>query len=140
MKKYRFLKLLGLALLTMVVLVLLSFIEVAVYSYLINPGQSAAAYDEHANASAPWISGIFGFIVFFLVVRYWAIRKYEGLLSLTRLFVLAYITLDLLILIGFGVSWDEYYLIVLLASGAKILGALTAYYLYKPSIKRIYRV
>ncbi len=133
MKKYRFPKLLGLAFLTMAILVIISFIEVAVYSYLINPGQSATFYDEHANVSAPWISGIFGFVVFFLVVRYWALKNYEGLLNLALLFVLAYLILDMAILLGFGVNWADYYLIVLLANGAKILGALAGYYFYKPN-------
>jgi hypothetical protein len=132
MKKYRFLKLVGIAMLTIVTLVLISFIEVAVYSYVINPGQEMSIYDEHANVSAPWISGIFGFIVFFLVVRYWAKKKYESLLKLSVLFVLAYITLDLIILIAFGVNWAEFHPIVLMANGAKLTGSLTAYYFYRP--------
>ena len=67
MKQYMILKLIGLTILTMIVLVILSFLEVAVYSYLINPGQEQSVYEAHANTSAPYISGIFGFIVFFFV-------------------------------------------------------------------------
>jgi len=69
MKKYVILKLIGLAMLTMITLVIISFLEVAVYSYLINPGHEQSVYEAHANNSAPYISGIFGFIVFFLVAR-----------------------------------------------------------------------
>ena len=64
MKKYRILKLIGLAILTMIILVGISFLEVAIYSYVINPGQDASVYDAHAMDSAPYISAIFGFIIF----------------------------------------------------------------------------
>lgn len=131
MKKNRFLKLAGLALLTMVTLVIISIIEVAIYSFVVNPGQNATAYDEHANLSAPWISGIFGFIIFFLVVRYWCRKKYDNLLQLAIYFAATYIVLDVVILFAFGVDWSEYYPIVLLANGAKLLGGLTGYYFYK---------
>src|SRR5690606_11192517 len=71
MNKFVVPKLIGLATLTMITLVVLSFIEVTVYSYLINPGQNESVYEAHANASAPYISAVFGFVIFFLVVRYW---------------------------------------------------------------------
>lgn len=70
MKDYLFFKLLGMAFLTMVILVIISFLEVAVYSYLVNPGHEMPVYEAHAQFTAPYISGIFGFIVFFLVLRY----------------------------------------------------------------------
>lgn len=60
MKKYVILKLIGLAILTMITLVIISFLEVAVYSYLIDPGQEQSVYEAHANSSAPYISGISG--------------------------------------------------------------------------------
>lgn len=44
MKKYIIFKLIGLAILTMITLVLISFLEVAVYSYLINPGQEQKVF------------------------------------------------------------------------------------------------
>ena len=77
MKKFVIPKLIGLVLLTMITLVLISFAEVAVYSYLINPGQQESVYEAHANDSAPYISGIFGFIIFFLVARYWKKKEYR---------------------------------------------------------------
>ncbi len=55
MKKYIVLKLIGLALLTMITLVIISFLEVAVYSYLINPGQENSVYEAHAEFSAPFV-------------------------------------------------------------------------------------
>lgn len=50
MNKFVVPKLIGLATLTMITLVVLSFIEVTVYSYLINPGQNESVYEAHANA------------------------------------------------------------------------------------------
>lgn len=69
MKKYIILKSIGLAILTIITLEIISFIEVAVYSYLINPGQAESVFKAHANSSAPYISGIFGFIVFFFYCK-----------------------------------------------------------------------
>ena len=133
MKKYRWLKLAGLAILTMVILVIISVIEVAIYSYFINPGQDKSVYDDHAMASAPWISAIFGFIIFFLVVRYWTRKNYDSL-KLCLLFALTYIIIDIIIITASGVSWSEYFLVFLLANGAKLLGGLTAWYFYKTTI------
>ena len=133
MKRYRLLKLGGLVLLTMVVLMILSFIEVAVYSYLINPGQDKSVYDAHAMDSAPWISAIFGFIIFFFIVRYWSKKNYDSL-KLCLLFVLTYIIIDFIIITAFDVSWKDYYLVFILANGAKLLGGLLGYYTHKPHL------
>jgi len=127
MKKYAVLKLIGLAMLTMITLVFISFLEVAVYSYLINPGQDAAVYDAHALSSAPYISGIFGFIIFFLVVRYWKKKKYPNLTTLVFLFPLIYVLLDLIIVTAAGVRWAEFLIIFLIANGAKFLGSFLGY-------------
>src|SRR5688572_6381433 len=98
MKKYRILKLIGLAILTMIILVGISFLEVAIYSYVINPGQDASVYDAHAMDSAPYISAIFGFIIFFLVARYWKKKGYQNVLQLVILFPLIYVLLDIVVL------------------------------------------
>ena len=131
MKKYTLLKLVGIVLLTMIALIILSFVEVAIYSYLINPGEAMTVYDAHATTSAPWISGIFGFIIFFLVVRYWGKKKYTNLLTLALGYVITYVVVDLIILFSFSVDWSEYLSIFLLANGAKLLGAMTGYFAYR---------
>ena len=127
MKKYTILKLIGIVILTMIVLVLLSFIEVAIYSYSVNPGQTEKFYEEHANITAPYISGIFGFIIFFLVVRYWRKKGYEELGKLAILYPLIYVLLDIIIISAAGVKWSEFILIFLVANVAKILGAYLGY-------------
>jgi hypothetical protein len=131
MKTYVVLKLIGLAILTMITLVLISFLEVAVYSYLINPGQEASVYEAHANSSAPYISGIFGFIIFFLIVRYWKKKAYRKLLKLSFLFPLTYVLLDIIIITTAGVQWSDFILIFAIANGAKCLGSYLGYKLTK---------
>lgn len=127
MKKLVLLKLVGLSLLTMMILVLISFLEVAVYSYLINPGQAESVYDAHANTSAPYISGIFGFIVFFLVARYWTKKEYPNAFKLVILFPLTYFLLDLVLLTAAGVKWSDFVLIFAIANAAKFLGSFFGY-------------
>lgn len=131
MKKYIILKLFGLALLTMVTLVIISFIEVAVYSYLINPGQEDSVYEAHANSSAPYISGIFGFIVFYLIARYWKKKEYPNVFKLAVLFPLIYILLDIIIITAAGVKWADFILIFAIANTAKFLGSYLGYKLTK---------
>ncbi len=130
MKKYVILKLIGLAIVTMITLVFISFLEVAVYSYLINPGQEASVY-AHANSSAPYISGIFGFVVFFLVARHWKKKEYQNLLKLIFLFPLIYVLLDVIIITAAGVKWSDFFLIFAIANGAKFLGSYLGYKLTK---------
>ncbi len=127
MKKYIILKLIGLVILTMITLVMISFLEVAVYSYLINPGQEQSVYESHANSSAPYISGIFGFIVFFLVVRYWKKKEYANVSKLAILYPLTYVLLDIIIITAAGVKWSDFILIFAIANAAKILGSFLGY-------------
>lgn len=131
MKKYIILKLIGLAILTMITLVIISFLEVAVYSYLINPGQDQSVYEAHANISAPYISGIFGFIVFFLVTRYWKKKEYINILKLVVLYPLIYVLLDVVIITAAGVKWSDFIFIFALANTAKFLGSYLGYKLSK---------
>jgi hypothetical protein len=127
MKKYLILKLIGLAILTMITLVIISFIEVAVYSYLINPGQEQSVYEAHANSSAPYISAIFGFVVFFLVARYWKKKEYQNVLKLIILFPVIYVLLDIIIITAAGVKWSDFILVFTIANAAKFLGSYLGY-------------
>lgn len=131
MKKYIIFKLIGLAILTMITLVIISFLEVAVYSYLINPGQLESVYEAHANSSAPYISGIFGFIIFFLVTRYWRKKEYPNVLKLAILFPIIYVLLDIAIITAAGVKWSDFILIFAIANTAKFLGSYLGYKLSK---------
>jgi hypothetical protein len=120
----------GLALLLHITLIILSIIEVAIYSFAVMPGRDEAFYEEHANVSGPWVSGIFGFILTFLIVR-WFIKKYsERYLTFAIAFPLVYILLDVLILLPFQINWEEHLPVLLMANGAKLLGAVLAYAVY----------
>lgn len=127
MKKFTLLKLFGLVILTMALLVLISFIEVAIYSYLINPGHTESFYEAHANVTAPYVSGIFGFIVFFLVVRYWKKKQYPDVLKLAVLYPLIYIIIDVIIITAAGVKWSDFFVIFAVANAAKIAGSFAGY-------------
>jgi len=132
MKQYVVLKLIGLAILTMITLVIVSILEVALYSYVINPRQELSVYEAHAKFSAPFISGIFGFIVFFLITRYWKKKEYQHLFKLVILFPLTYVLLDIVVLLLTGtVQWSSFILIFILANGAKFLGSYLGYKLTK---------
>jgi hypothetical protein len=129
MKQYVILKLVGLAVFTMITLVIVSVLEVTVYSYVINPGLDVSAYDAHANSTAPFISGIFGFIIFFFVARHWKKKGYSNAFSLMLLFPLVYVLLDVVVLLSAGVEWSDFILIFILANAAKFLGSYMGYIL-----------
>lgn len=52
-----------------VVLIAASIAEVVVYSYVIAPGLPEAAYQAHAEATAPWVSIVLGGPVFYAIAR-----------------------------------------------------------------------
>lgn len=132
MKKYVVFKLIGLAILAMITLVIISILEVVVYSYVVNPGQEVSVYEGHAKFSAPFISGIFGFIIFFLITRYWKKKEYQDLFKLVILFPFTYVLLDIVVLLLAGtVQWSSFILTFILANGAKLLGSYLGYKLTK---------
>jgi hypothetical protein len=65
---------LGGALLAEVALIASSFVWVAIYSFLINPGQPFAVYEAHAQASGPWVSIVAGLPLFYAIGR-WIARN-----------------------------------------------------------------
>lgn len=127
MKKYMVLKLIGLTILTMIILVIISFLEVGVYSFVINPGQEQSVYDAHVNVSAPYISCVFGFIAFFFVARHWKKKKYDNVSTLVILFPLIYVLVDSIIITAAGVKWADFILIFAIANSAKFLGSYLGY-------------
>ena len=132
MKQYIVLKLIGLAILTMITLVIISILEVTLYSYVVNPGQEVSVYEAHAEFSAPFVSGIFGFILFFLIARRWKKKEFHNLFKLIILFPLTYVLLDIVVLLLAGtVQWSSFILIFILANGAKFLGSYLGYKLTK---------
>jgi hypothetical protein len=124
MKNLSYPKLLGIVLLTMAALICLSIIEVAIYSHLVNPNQALERYQEHAKFSAPIVAGVGGFILFFLVTRYWKKKNFNNLSQLVWLYPLVYTIIDLVIVLLDGSAvWSSFIYVFLLAAGAKFLGS-----------------
>ena len=57
-----------------VALVLSAFLWVAIYSYLIHPGEQAAYYEDHAKFASPIVSVVIGIPYWFFACR-WLGRK-----------------------------------------------------------------
>lgn len=62
-----------------------AFVWVAIYSYLINPGQPLATYEAHAQASGPWVSVLAGAPIFYAASR-WIARSLPTALALFAIF------------------------------------------------------
>ena len=73
---------------------------VAIYSYLINPGQPMATYEAHAQASGPWDSILAGAPIFYAASR-WIARLRPTALALFAIFFV----IDGALLVGMTESW-----------------------------------
>jgi hypothetical protein len=87
----------GGALLAEVAQVIAAVLWVAIYSYVLNPGQPMTVYEQHAQASGPWVSIIAGFPIFYFASR-WIARSLPTALALFGVFL----TLDVLLLLLMG--------------------------------------
>lgn len=91
MKKNKFwLKLIGTAILLHIVLIALSILEVTIYSYLVAPGKDEAFYKAHTQISAPWVSGIGGSVIIFLLIRNFIKKNNDRHLTYIIAFPLTY--------------------------------------------------
>ena len=126
------LKLVGTALLVHVILIALSIIEVAFYSYVIETGKDEAFYSQHANESGPWVSAIGGSLLMFLLVKRYVRRFTDRQLTYAIMLPVVYIAIDMIILAAANVNIIEHMAQLLPANAVKIAAALVAYYLYKP--------
>lgn len=115
-----------------IILIVISIIEVFFYSLLIVPGKDEAFYSKHAEASGPWVSGIFGSIFIFLLVRRFIKRHDQHHLIYTIALPGIYIALDAAFLMAYGVDWSEHILVTGLANSVKVLSAFISYSIFKP--------
>ena len=137
MKNNKFwLKLIGVAILLHIVLIALSILEVAIYSYLIAPNKDEAFYKAHAQISGPWVSGICGSLIIFLLVRNFIKKNNDRHLTYTIALPLTYIAMDILMLLPFKINWTEYLPILLMANGVKIAVSFLSYFIYKQPVKK----
>ena len=75
---------------------------VAVYSYVVNPGQPMATYQAHAQASGPWVSLLAGAPIFYAASR-WIARSRPTALALFSIFLVV----DGALLVGMTESWTD---------------------------------
>lgn len=115
-----------------ITLISISVITELIYSSFVNPGKEAAFYRSHAEKTGPWISGIFGSILVFLIVRWFIKRSKSRFLVFAILFPVVYFVTDLIILSLFPVKWNEVILVILLSNGVKFIASLLSYYIYNP--------
>jgi len=77
-----------------------AFVWVAIYSYLVNPGQPMATYQAHAQVSGPWVSLIAGAPIFYAASR-WIARSRPTALVLFAIFFV----IDGALLVGMTDNW-----------------------------------
>lgn len=120
------------AVLLHVALIAISILEVFIYSLLIVPGKDPAFYSQHAQQSGPWISGIFGFIFIFLLVRRFARRSPEKCLVYAVALPAIYIINDLILLQLWDPDWIKQPLVIILGNGPKAISSFLSYLIFKP--------
>jgi hypothetical protein len=103
-----------------------AFAWVAIYSYLINPGQPMAAYQAYAQASGPWVSIIAGAPIFYAASRWIAKTRPTAL----ALFVIFFV-IDGGMLVSMTESWTGFPFVLtglsyLTKLGACVLGGRRA--------------
>jgi hypothetical protein len=123
-------KVAGAVVLTHIILIALSILETAIYSYLINPGQPLEVYQRHANESGPWISTIFGFTLIYFFVYKLNKGKTVNPFIIGIVLPLAYVVTDMVLLVAMG--FDSSMLPVQLGySSVKIAAGVIAAYRVK---------
>ena len=105
MKATHIFKLIGAALLYLVVNVGVSFLYIAFYSYVINPGHPAEFYQEYAKVASPYSSIFAGMLLMFLMCR-WLSRKWTPEFARNSVLVLwfVYVIIDLAVLFTSGMT------------------------------------
>jgi hypothetical protein len=97
-----FLKILGWAVLLHGILILLTILEVFLYSLLVNPGQGNSVYEAHAQSSGPVISIVFGFFIVWWIARFMIRRNSEMTKVIGYGLPLCYIVVDIVLLVISG--------------------------------------
>lgn len=123
-------KLLLAAIILHIALIAISILAGLLYSTFVNPGKDAAYYKSHAEITGPWISGIFGSVLAFVIVKRYIMRNANRYLAFAILFPVIYYITDIMLLSFFPVKWSEILPVLLLSNGAKLAAALLSYYLF----------
>jgi hypothetical protein len=134
MKQKNFwLKLIGVAILLHILLILISILEVVIYSYFIAPGKDKEFYNTHATISGPWISAIFGSLFMFLLVKRFTKRFSQQQLTYVIGLPTIYIAIDLIFFFVSGYEFKDFAYPFVLATVPKIVAVALAYFIYSSS-------
>ena len=131
--KLPWLKITGWAVLLHVILIVLSIIEVFIYS-LVNSGHEHSFYEEHAKFSGPYISIFFGFILFYFVVRFLSKKIIDKKWGIALSLPIIYTIMDFLMVHFAGVDWSEHFMIFMVSFLVKMTGAFLGAYAIKEKI------
>ncbi|TRW27092.1 hypothetical protein FMM05_00125 [Flavobacterium zepuense] len=126
------LRILGTAILIMIIDVLLSVLEVFIYARFV-PDKPASFYDAHALQSAPWVSGIAGGFLMFVFTRHYMNKKPSRHLLYSLTLPTVYTLIDICIIVAIQADLKSNYPTYIIATLAKYAGALIAYF-NKPKI------
>jgi len=126
-KQVNWLKILGYAVLTHIILIALSFLTVFIYS-LIELGHPESFYESFAMKSAPYVSAVGGFIFMYWFVTRLAKEKKINPYIIGLGLPLLYEIIDLIMLAMMQTDWGEILDVVLISAGMKFLGAMIASY------------
>ncbi len=123
MNPLHLLKLFGLAVLFLVINVAFSFVVVAVYSHLINPGLDVAFYEAFAQKAAPWSSILFGMPLMFFMCWQFCRNLEPGLARKSVLGIWGiYTIIDLAVVFSVGVD-GKLGMLVAISTMSKLVAA-----------------
>ena len=126
-------KLIGTAFLLHVVLILLSIIEVVIYSYIISPGKDQVFYNAHASITGPWVSAIFGSLLMFFLVKRFIKRFSSQQLTYAIWLPVIYLAIDLILFFVSEYKFNDFAYQFVLATIPKIVAVALAYFTYSGS-------
>lgn len=116
--KINWIRAVGGALIAEIAQVAATFAWVAIYSFVINPGQPAVQYELHAAEAGPWVSILAGIPIFYAASR-WIARSQATALALFAVFVV----IDGALMVSMAESWTGFMFAVVGLSYATKLGA-----------------
>lgn len=121
--KIPWLKIIGWALLIHVILIALSILEVVIFSTIIEPGQEPTYYEQHAQLTAPYVSIIFGIILFYLISRLLVKKRYNKRKLIGLMLPGIYIIMDIVFLLLSDTNWGQQYLVFMMSFVTKTLAS-----------------
>jgi len=106
-----------------IILIILSVIEVFIYSK-VNPNLENSFYRDHAEVSGPYISMFFGIIIFYFVARLLSKKLTKNKITIALALPIIYTIMDFLMVHYSGVIWEDHIAVFVLSFLVKTIGSL----------------